>query len=201
MPVYHWKPQSEIFAEINNWWRKNREEEKTSILMGYALGKAQRLLSGLDTSIGDVYAHGAIRNVVQIMEKHWECPFPLLKPDRKTTKGMYTGALVIVPPSAVGTPWLKRFQPLSTGFASGWMNIRGQKRRRAVDQGFIISDHADWDGLNQAVAATEAENIWVTHGFTDIYSRYLSEKGYNAKPVVTEYSGEDAQEETPLAAP
>lgn len=191
MPVYHWKPQSEIFEEVNMWWRRNKEEGKTSVLMGYALGKAQRLLSGLDVSIGNVYAHGAVRNVVDVMAKHWKPNFPLLKPERKTKRGMYAGDLVIVPPSALGNTWLKKFQPYSTGFASGWMNIRGQKRRRAVDQGFIISDHADWDGLNTAVEATGAENIWVTHGYTDSYSRYLTEKGYNANPVVTEFSGEE----------
>ncbi len=191
MPIYHWKPQAEIFTQINQWWYKNREEGKTSVLLAYALGKAQRLLSGLDPSLGEVYAHGAVRNVSDAMQTHWQCPFPLLKPDRKSKRGQYTGALVIAPPSALGSSWLRKFQPYVTGFASGWMNIRGQKRRRAVDQGFVISDHADWNGLQKAIAATEAEHIWVTHGYTDAFSRYLTEKGYDAKPVVTEYEGDE----------
>jgi hypothetical protein len=88
--------------------------------------------------------------------------------------------MVLAPPSALGSPWMRRLGPVSTGFASGWMRLRGVRRRRAADRGFVVSDHADWDGLNDAIAATGAERVFVTHGYTSQFSRWLREKGYEA---------------------
>jgi len=97
---------------------------------------------------------------------------------------------VLAPPGALGSAWSKKFGPQETSFASGWMAVRGVRRRRAGDRGFIISDHADWDGLLSAIRATEAENIYVTHGYTDVFSRFLADSGWQAQVVPTQFEGE-----------
>ena len=99
----------------------------------------------------------------------------------------HPGALVLAPPSALDSAWSRKFGPQETGFASGWMALRGIRRRRSGDRGFVISDHADWDGLLDAITQTEAENIYVTHGYTDIFTRFLNENGWNAQVVPTEF--------------
>ncbi|KPQ21480.1 MAG: hypothetical protein HLUCCA24_01210 [Rhodobacteraceae bacterium HLUCCA24] len=100
-------------------------------------------------------------------------------------------ALVLAPPSALGSAWARRFGVTSTGFASGWMRLRGvRRRRRAADRGFVISDHADWPALIEAITATGAERIFVTHGYTEIFSRWLTAQGWNAAIVPTEFGGE-----------
>ncbi len=192
LPVYTWRPQSEIFVEINNWWRKNLEEGKTSILAGYALGKAQRILRGLDVSIGKIYTHGAVENTNEILRKQGiELPDTELI-TKETKKADLKGSMVVCPPSAIGTPWSRKMTPYSTGFCSGWMALRGARRRRAADRGFVLSDHADWQGLNMAIQETEAENIYVTHGFQDIYAKWLREEmGLNAVAVKTFYEGDE----------
>src|SRR5690606_27906462 len=151
LPIYRWRPQRAIFDEINEWWRTNRDAGKTTVLIGYALGKAQRLLAGLDPFIGPLYAHGAEERInrdyrdsgVALPETRYAGEAP--------PKLEGSGALVMAPVSALGSPWMRRFGPVSTGFASGWMQIRGARRRRSVDRGFVLSDHADWTGLMQAI--------------------------------------------------
>ncbi len=190
LPVYRWKNQQEVFNNINQWWAKNKAEGKVSVLTGYALGKAQRLLCYLDTSLGKIFTHGAVENVNQVMRENGVH----LPPTIRVVQGMkskdFIGHIVVATPSAVGSPWMKKFKPASVGMASGWMALRGARRRRSADRGFILSDHADWDSLNEAIAATGAQRIYVTHGYTDIYSRWLTEQGYEAYPVKTEYEGE-----------
>jgi len=102
-------------------------------------------------------------------------------------------ALVLAPPSAAGTPWLRRFGELSDAFASGWMRVRGARRRRALDRGFVLSDHADWPGLQAAIAATGASRVIVTHGQVPVMVRWLGEQGLDASAFATEYD-EDAAE-------
>jgi putative mRNA 3-end processing factor len=190
LPVYHWQPQAEVFAAINDWWRKNQAEGKVSLLTGYALGKAQRLLRGLDPSIGTIYTHGAIENTNEVIRAQGiELP-PTTRVTREIGKKAFTGNLVLATPGAVQQPWARKFGPLSIGMASGWMSLRGARRRRAADRGFVLSDHADWDGLNTAVAETGAERVFVTHGYQDIFSRWLREQGLEAGVVSTEYEGD-----------
>ncbi len=193
LPIYKWQPQQQIFQEVNDWWRKNAAEGRTSVLFGYSLGKAQRLLNGLDTSIGQIFVHGAIWNILQVFGNTVPKP-PVTRITRELDKKVFAGGMVVAPPSALGSSWMRKFQPYSTGMASGWMTVRGMKRRRAMDQGFIMSDHADWPGLLQAIKETGAEKIFVTHGYTDIFSRYLREQGYDARAVETLYEGDEVEE-------
>jgi putative mRNA 3-end processing factor len=201
LPVYRWKPQQTIFGQINNWWEQNQQEGKISVLFGYALGKAQRLLSGLSDSLGPVYVHGAVWNVLEAMPDVGKRPADLRRVGPEYSKKDYQGAIIVAPPSAAGSIWMRKFQPYSTAMASGWMALRGMKRRRAMDQGFVISDHADWPGLLAAIEATGAQRVIATHGFTNIFSRYLQEKGLEATAAETRFTGEtldSSEDATPV---
>ncbi len=194
LPVYKWESQEEVMQDINDWWRANADSGKVSVISAYALGKAQRVLQGLDESIGPIFTHGAVENTNRVMRKQG---IALKKTTRVSTEHKrqdFEKAMVIAPPSALGSPWMKRFGPTSTGIASGWMTLRGARRRRAADRGFVLSDHADWPGLNQAIRETGAEKVFVTHGYTDIFRKWLEEEGYEAHVVSTEYGEEDSEE-------
>ncbi|QEW21511.1 putative exonuclease, DNA ligase-associated [Marinibacterium anthonyi] len=190
LPVFHWRDQPALAAEIAQWWADSIASGRTPILGAYSLGKAQRLLSLLDPDQGPILTHGAVEHTTEVLRQQgYALPHTtLVTPD--TVPGDHPGALVLCPPSAIGSTWSRRFGPLSTGFASGWMQLRGVRRRRAADRGFVISDHADWDGLNSAIAATGADRIFVTHGYTDIFCRWLKEQGHDAQIVPTEFEGE-----------
>lgn len=195
LPIFKWKPQQEIYDAVNRWWAQNRSEGRVSILCGYALGKAQRLMSGLDASLGRIYVHGAIANVNEALAQTGLQLPPWQRVEKASNKKDFEGSIIIAPPTAINSPWLRRFQPYSTALASGWMQLRGNKRRAALDCGFVLSDHADWEGLLRAVAATQAERVIVTHGYTHIFSRYLREQGMDAQAVETRFEGEQPTEE------
>ncbi|HTF22131.1 MAG TPA: ligase-associated DNA damage response exonuclease [Chryseolinea sp.] len=190
LPVYNWKPQREVFDDINEWWRRNQAAGKVSVIAGYALGKSQRILRNIDPGIGKIFVHGAIRSVTALFSSGvFGLPeTTYVTPEMK--KKDFEGGLVVCPPSALGTPWLRRFDPYSLGITSGWMGLRGARRRRGADRGFVLSDHADWRGLNQAVRETGASRVYVTHGYAGIFARWLNTLGMDAQEVKTQYEGE-----------
>lgn len=191
LPVYKFPDPAQVHEDINNWWRTNKAEGKNSVICAYALGKAQRVLQHLDTTIGDVYTHGAVENI-NVLYEQAVGKLPLSQgvntvANRKDIKG----AMIIAPPSALNTPWIKSFQPYKLGICSGWMQLRGARRRRGADMGFILSDHADWAQLDTAVLATGAQHVYVTHGYKSIYARWLrTNYGLDATEVETLYTGE-----------
>ena len=189
IPPFKWEPQEQVFKNINQWWANNREEGKTSVLFGYSLGKAQRLLKYLDASIGKIYTHGAIENMTEILREQVQFPHTTLI-TRETKKKDLLGNIVLAPPSAHGSTWIRKMVPFVTASASGWMAFRGARRRRAVDKGFVLSDHCDWEELLTAIKSTGAEKIIATHGYTEIFSRYLREQGYDARTEQTQFEGE-----------
>ena len=196
LPVYRWQPQEEVFAEINDWWRANQADGRVSVITAYALGKAQRLLEGLDTTIGKIYTHGAIENTNEIIRAQGiELP-DTTRVTKEIDKKDYPGNIVIATPGAVGQPWMKKFGQARVGAASGWMTLRGARRRRGADRGFVLSDHCDWPSLLEAIDATGADNIYVTHGYTAIFSKHLRTLGLNAVELETEYEGELAEIES-----
>ncbi|MEL6867714.1 MAG: ligase-associated DNA damage response exonuclease, partial [Bacteroidota bacterium] len=139
LPVYDWQPQENVFKEINNWWRSNAAEGKVTFLTAYSLGKAQRILQGLDPSTGKIYTHGAVENInVVFREQGIDLP-DTIRVEQKISNKDFPGNLVLAPPSALNSPWMKKFKPVSIGIASGWMTLRGARRRRAVDRGFVLS--------------------------------------------------------------
>jgi len=200
LPIYKWKKQPDIFTDIKNWVVQNQAAQKTSVLIAYSLGKAQRILQPLAETGLPIFAHGAICNTQQaLIAAGWNLPaIQRVTPD--TPKELLKGNIVIAPPSAEGTPWMKKFHPYSVGICSGWMQVRGNARRKNADAGFVLSDHADWEGLLTAVKATGAEKVFVTHGFQSSFSRYLNEQGIEAAEVKTEYGGgeeENGKEKLP----
>lgn len=190
LPVYRWAEPDGVCAEIHAWWRANQAEERTSVLFGYAIGKSQRLLAGLDTTIGPVAAHGA---VLRFLPAYAEAGvhLPAVGTVEELLGQLRGRGLVLAPPSAAGSPWLRKFGPVSTACASGWMQIRGARRGRALDRGFVLSDHADWRGVLETVRETGASHIGVTHGYTSALARWLREQGYAVTVYPTRFGDGD----------
>jgi putative mRNA 3-end processing factor len=202
LPIYKWKPQQLIYDNIINWISKNKENGKTSLLLAYSLGKAQRVLQAIKETAQTIYAHGAVFNMQQMLiDNGWKLTtVERITPD--TPKELLKGTVVVAPPSADGTPWMKKFHPYSVGICSGWMQVRGNIRRRNADAGFALSDHADWDGLLQTIKATEAERLFVTHGFQSAFSRYCNEENIAiSAEVKTQYGSEDEEANSEQSEP
>jgi putative mRNA 3-end processing factor len=200
LPIYSWKPQAEIFQNIKDWVCKNKALGKTSVFIAYTLGKAQRLLQCLPETGLPIYVHGAIWNAHQVIVNSG---FPLpdvYRIEYETRKESYLGNIIIAPPGAEGSPWMRRFFPYAVGICSGWMQVRGTVRRRNADAGFALSDHADWKGLLQTVKETRAEKVFVTHGYQAVFSRYLNEIGIAAAEVKTEFGNEEEENSAAIAA-
>lgn len=203
LPVFNWTPQDVLRQDINVWWAANAAAGRMSLLGAYALGKAQRLLTLLDPGIGTILTHGAVENTNAVLRAQGIALPDTVLVTPETVVKSYPGALILATPSALSGTWARRFgtgaQPASTALASGWMALRGVRRRRGVDRGFIVSDHADWAGLNDAIRATGAGRVFVTHGYTAVFRRWLADQGYEAGIVATEYEGEglDAAEAEP----
>ena len=197
LPIYRWEPQAEIFNQINAWWRDNQAQDKASVLFCYAFGKAQRILHGIDASLGPILAHGAVEPLNRVY-REGGVPIPPTQyaGDIPRNDPLLRQALVIAPPSAGGSSWMRRFGDYSDAFASGWMRLRGTRRRRGVDRGFVLSDHADWPGLLWAIEQTGAERVMVTHGSVQVLVRYLREQGLDARGFVTETGDENLYVET-----
>ena len=195
LPVFDWQQQAAVMAQINQWWANNAAAGRTSVLGAYALGKAQRLLVHLNPDIGPILTHAAIAKTNEILQEQSILSHKSKQLSAKTDVKNLPGALVLAPPSALGSAWVRRFGPVSEAVVSGWMRLRGVRRRRNAERGFILSDHADWKGLLQAVRATGAENIYTTHGYTDVFSRYLNEIGYRAETVTTQFTGETLEQD------
>jgi putative mRNA 3-end processing factor len=191
LPIYRWDDAQHVFADINAWWSANADSGRASILFCYAFGKAQRILSGVDPSIGRIVVHGAVEPLNRAYRASG-VPLPPTQLVSETDKADLARALILAPPSAQGSPWLRRFGDYSDAFASGWMRLRGTRRRRSLDRGFVLSDHADWPGLLQAIDATEASQVIVTHGQIPVLVRWLAEHGLDASAFETEYGDEEA---------
>jgi putative mRNA 3-end processing factor len=201
LPIYRWCPDDEIFADINGWWARNVVAGRASVLACYSFGKAQRILSGVDPSIGPIIVHGA----VEPLNRAYRAAGVDLPPTQMVVdvkdKADLKRALVICPPSAAASPWMRRFgADAQTAFASGWMQLRGARRRGGYDRGFVLSDHADWPGLLSAIGATGAQRIIVTHGSVPVMVRYLTEQGLQAEGFDTEYGGDAVEADVEVAA-
>ena len=197
LPVYRWSPQSETFKGIAAWWRANKQAGRASIVFAYALGKAQRLLAGLaDDAPGQFYTHGAVERLNRDYRDSGIALPPTTYAGSVPKGHNWAGAMIVAPPSAAGSTWLRRFGPASTAFASGWMRVRGARRRRAVDRGFVLSDHVDWPALMSAIDVTSAERILVTHGYREVVVRALRERGLQADTLASRWEGENGETET-----
>lgn len=190
LPVFRWQDEALLAAQINAWWALAAADGRPAMLGAYALGKAQRLMSLLDPAIGPILTHGAIENTNAVLRAQGVALPDTLRVTPEMTVKDHPGALVLATPAALGSTWAGRFKGATKAFASGWMAVRGIRRRRAADKGFVVSDHADWAGLNEAIKATGAERVLVTHGYTAQFRRWLETQGYDARVVETEYEGD-----------
>jgi putative mRNA 3-end processing factor len=195
LPIYRWEKPEVLFASINTWWRANRAAGKTSVVYAYSLGKAQRVMAGVDAGIGPIFTHGATEKVTRAYrDSGVSLPPTTHIGEAAKARGKekpWAGGLVIAPPSADGSPWTRKFEPKSEGVASGWMMVRGARRRRAVDRGFVLSDHADWPGLLTAVRASGAGRVLCTHGFAAVLARHLRDQGLDAEVIATRFGDEE----------
>jgi putative mRNA 3-end processing factor len=190
LPIYRWRPQEDIFAEINAWWRSNQAEKRTSVLFGYSLGKAQRVLAGVDPSIGPIFVQSAVEAFLPLYRAAG-VPLPkTMSGDTATIRTAGGRGLVITSQSAFDTPWMRKFGEVSCAIASGWMQVRAARKRRAFDRGFVLSDHADWPGLLEAIRLTGAERVLVTHGPSATVVRWLTEQGIEAAPLEKAFVGD-----------
>ncbi|WP_371153507.1 ligase-associated DNA damage response exonuclease [Jannaschia sp. 2305UL9-9] len=195
LPVFAWQDEAMLAADINEWWATCRARGQHAALGAYSLGKAQRVMSMVNPDIGPILTHGAVENTNAVLRAQGLSLPDTIRVTPDLDIKAHPGALIIAPPSALAGPWLRRFGPVSTGIASGWMALRGVRRRRAADRGFVVSDHADWAGLNTAIAETGAEKIFATHGYTATFRQWLEEQGYDAGIVQTEFEGEQLDRE------
>jgi len=198
LPIYRWRDPTHVVGDITQWWRGNAEIGRTSVLYAYAFGKAQRIAAELEAlralDIGPLACHGAVVAVNEAYRVAGVDLPPLVHATRLDAT-LLPRALVLAPPSAAGTPWLRRFGDFSDAFASGWMQVRGARRRRALDRGFALSDHADWPDLNAAIDASGAARIVVTHGQVPTMVRWLGERGFDARAFETQFADEGEPEE------
>ena len=189
LPIFRWEPQPQVMDRIAAWWAANAAQGRTSILGAYSFGKAQRLLAGLP-ALGPILTHAAVEEMTQTLRDQGYPLPPTIRVTPGVTAKTHPGALAIAPPSALGSAWANRLGPADEAFVSGWMAVRGIRRRRALGTGFVLSDHADWQGLNAAIRATGAERVFVTHGYTVPFRQWLEEQGYDAGIVETRFGDE-----------
>lgn len=196
LPIYRWPDRADVADEINAWWLANQQAGRTTVLLAYSLGKAQRVLRMLDPSIGPIAVHGAIPKLSAVYTKHGIDLPEALHANTDTADAIKGQGAIVCPPSASSGPWLRRFAGSGgtrIAMASGWMRVRGRRRWQSLDHGFVLSDHADWDGLLRTIADTGAARVGLTHGSAETMARYLNETGRaDAFVVPTRYTGEEA---------
>lgn len=191
LPIYKWKKNEDVYDEMLQWVRTNKSEGRCSVLIAYSLGKAQRIIEALGVLDERIWAHGAVYNMQQTLRNAGLNIRPVERVLPDTPKNDLRGAVVVAPPGAEASGWIRRFEPYEAAICSGWMQVRGNHRRSKAGRGFVISDHADWEGLLETVKATEAERVFVTHGFQAVFSRYLNEIGIESAEVVTRYGNDE----------
>jgi putative mRNA 3-end processing factor len=190
LPIYRWPEPQRIFAEIHDWWRSSQGQGRTSVLFAYSLGKAQRLLASVDASCGPIFAHGAVCDFLPAYAAAG-VRLPSIGPAIPEAVRAAAGCgLVVAPPATARSTWLEALGDVSTAFASGWMLLRGPRRRQGAERGFALSDHADWPGLVSAIRATGAQRVLVTHGQSAPLVRWLNENGWPCEALAPRFVGE-----------
>jgi len=194
LPLYRWAPQALVLADINQWWAENAADGHASVLAAYSFGKAQRLLAGVDAGIGPILVHGsvaAINAAYRATGVHLPAAAVL---DEHTDAALLRRALVVAPPNTLSSAWARHLGPHRTAFASGWMQLRKARQRQRMDRGFALSDHADWPGLQRAIAASGAERIIVTHGDEAALLHWMQSQGLRAETLRTPLAAAESSE-------
>jgi len=191
LPIYRWDATSAVIAELMEWWAANRDRGLTSIVFCYTIGKAQRLLAEL-ARVTDrpVLAHGMMMPMIEVYRAAGVHMLPAQTLVDRPRGISLAGELVLAPPSARGTPWMRKLGDISDALASGLMRVRGVRRQRAYDRGFVLSDHADWPALLDTIRETGASRVLTTHGHAEPLARYLQEQGLDAGIIRTAWEDE-----------
>ena len=178
LPIFHWQSEAVVMGQIAQWWASNAARGVASVLLAYSFGKAQRLMAGL-AGLGPICTHPVVEAVTNILRQQG---YPL-PPTLALTNAAPppSGALVIATPNAMASEWALGIGPHTVAAASGWMALAA--RRKGASAAFVLSDHADWAGLNAAVAATGAEQVFTLHGSTGPYAAWLRSKGLSAQAM------------------
>ncbi len=180
LPIYRWPAGDDVARQILDWWRVNADNDRPSVLFCYSFGKAQRVLAHLaDLAPRPILLHGAAYAITELYHQAGIRMAPFEGIDLRKKRD-YAGELVIAPPGAAGSTWMRRFRRARTGFCSGWMRVRGNRRRRGYDRGFVLSDHADWPALLQTIDDCAPSRVLLTHGHADTLVRFLRERGVDA---------------------
>lgn len=191
LPIYRWDEPAAVARDVLSWWDRNREAGVASVLFCYAMGKAQRILAELSRLTDrTVLVHGAVQALTGLYREAGVAMLPTVAVAEQPARRPYAGELILAPLSASGSVWMRRFGAYETAFASGLMRVRGTRRRKGYDRGFVLSDHADWPALLRTIEETGARRVCVTHGYADELARYLAEKGYQTSVLQTAYEGE-----------
>jgi len=183
LPIYRWPNPHDVFESINRWWRQNAADGVTSVMYAYSLGKAQRVMGGVDASIGPILTHDAVEKITACYRKSGVALPKTRCVDRISDPKIFEKALIITPSSGKNAGWMEQCRHVSIAFASGWMHLRKGRKNSSVDRGFVLSDHADWDGIVKAITLSGAETVWATHGSTPHFVRWLQERGLNAELI------------------
>lgn len=191
LPIYRWKTNDELSAEMQGWVRDNQAQNKTSVFLTYSLGKAQRVMKSLE-SVAPLFVHSAVQHMNDAIASSGITLPPTTMINLETDMNMVKNNIVLAPPALDGTAWLKKIPRASVAVCSGWMQVRGSRRWQAADAGFAVSDHADWPGLLDAIKQTGAEKVFVTHGSTAAFSKYLNESGVESAEVQTKFGEEES---------
>lgn len=194
-PIYQWDAPGVVAQQIFDWWQQCKADGKAAVLFCYALGKAQRVLAELMPffdadalargEIEPVLLHDAMTPLVAAYRKAGVRMLPTEAVGTPPKGSVFAGRLILAPPGARGTPWLRRFTPCATGFASGWMRVSGNRRSQAYDRGFTLSDHSDWPGLIRTIEQTGAKRVLAMHGDSETLLAYLRAKGIEAAALKT----------------
>ena len=198
LPIYRWDPTESVIADLNGWWGANRDAGRTSVLFCYTIGKAQRVLAELmRVTDRTIYVHGMMLGMIDTYRQSGVAMLPVSPVIERTGRARsaspaFAGELVLAPLSARGTPWMRRLGDISDAFASGLMRVRGVRRQRGYDRGFVLSDHADWPALLQTIDESGADRVLATHGYAEPLARHLRERGFDSGVIRTAWEGEPA---------
>ena len=175
LPIFNWEATDIVIDDITKW--VTQAEDSISILFCYSLGKAQRLLSELNSqNFRNIFVHKSINKMNLIYKRIGIELIETKIYDIDLEINNLKNSLLLLPPSLNNKNFLRKFKNVRTGFASGWMSIRALKKRSGFDKGFTISDHADWNGLIKTIKESEAKRVFLNHGDGESLANFLRDK-------------------------
>ncbi|MFL5814032.1 MAG: ligase-associated DNA damage response exonuclease [Bdellovibrionia bacterium] len=182
-PKYQWDKNSKHGEDIHRWWMNNARANMNSLLFGYSLGKAQRILAELAPYADrPVIIHDTVKELTECYRAEGRKLAPTVSLSDLPPNYELRGELILAPPSLLRTEWLERLGLFQTAFASGWMHGGYGAHGQQYDHGFVMSDHADWNDIHRTIEESGAKRVFVQHR-SGALIRSLRKKGLDAHPV------------------